>query len=661
MITKNLFLFSLLGLSLPLAAEDLTGIDIEELGQLTVVSVSKKEQRTQEVASAVFVITQDDIRRSGVNTIPDALALAPGLDVVKINASRWAIGVRGLGGRFANKLLVLMDGRTLYSPSYSGVYWEVQDTNLNDIERIEIIRGPGGTIWGANAVNGVINIITKNSKDTTGVEANLAVGDYDRVVTDLQYGDEAKTHHHYRVFGTFRERDNTFLASGENANDSWNKYRVGGRYDWNNEQDKSFSLTGEYYNADFNSKTVFPTFTAPYSTYVATQSDVDGFFLNSIFDHAINSNTSYQLRVSYENMERQEILSNQKQHIADLDLTAHTGWHNHAFTFGGAVRFYHDHICNSAYITTIPERYEEYIWSGFIQDQITLSEAVTVTAGTKVEHNDRTGVEWQPSIRGIWQINDVSSIWGSIARAVRTPSRLERDIRLYSFTSAPSALLPAPTQIFINGSQTVRSETLNAYEMGVRYYPSKKMSLDLAVFYNDYDHITSIEQGLPVLSGTNFVLDSTFDNLQEATHKGFELVLDYTYSEQWRTQIVYSSVSENSNLKGGSAALSTPEKTPHHTVSFFNNFNIFPSLDLDVWLKYKSETIQRGLSPLTAAPVDSFIVADTRLAWRPIEPIELAFVVQNVFDSEHIEGIEEYFSKPTEHGRKYYINIKVKY
>ena len=281
------------------ATPDLTEFSIEDLMQVKVVSAAKMEQAVQDTAAAVYVITADDIRRSGVTNVMEALRLAPGVEVSRIDSSRWAITIRGFNGRFANKLLVMIDGRTVYNNQFSGVYWEIQDLFLPDIERIEVIRGPGGSLWGANAVNGVINIITKNTKDTQSGLVSLTAGNLERAIAGIRYGGKLGDDAHYRLYGQFTQRGSLVAAAGGDAGDNWNIGSGGFRLDWTPSARDTVAAQGGYYNGNFNQNYMFPTLIAPYSERWLSSANATGGSLQARWEHQYSATSAMGLQVYY--------------------------------------------------------------------------------------------------------------------------------------------------------------------------------------------------------------------------------------------------------------------------------------------------------------------------------------------------------------------------
>jgi len=371
------------------AAPDLTEFSIEDLMQIKVVSAAKVEQALQDTAAAVFVITADDIRRSGVTNVMEALRLAPGVEVAQIDSSRWAITIRGFNGRFANKLLVLIDGRSIYTSQFSGVYWEIQDLFLPDIERIEVIRGPGGSLWGANAVNGVINIITKNSKNTQGGLATLTAGNEERTIAGVRYGGKLGDHAHYRVYGQFTERDGLATPDGHDAGDDWRISKSGFRLDWTPLAKDAVAIQGDYYDGHFDQNLVTPTLFSLYSKQQLSEANDSGGSLQARWEHQYSATSRMGLQVYYQYADRNDPLYIADSNTFDLDFQ-----HNFALTdrqemvWGLGYRHNQDHFTNTEFSAVSPNNFTTDLLSAFIQDQVDLiPEQLRLTGGVKVEHN----------------------------------------------------------------------------------------------------------------------------------------------------------------------------------------------------------------------------------------------------------------------------------
>ena len=442
-------------------------MSFEEMMQQPVTTVARKQEKLSETPAAIEVITPEDIRRSGALTIPEALRWAPGLDVARIDSHRYAVSSRGFNGEFANKQLVLMDGRSIYVPSFGGVYWDQQYTLLDDIERIEVIRGPGGTLYGPNAMNGVISIITKSAKDTQGGLLSAGTGTEERWQAAARYGGQARTNLFYRVYGTGFEQDN--LAGGDQG-DGWRHNQGGFRLDWEAAEDNLVTFQGDYYQGDAGETVRVLTQPLPTTlTPVTVNNPVkyNGGNLLGRWTHTFQNGSQSRLQLYYDHYDRsdQVWVGGAIGNTFDLDFDHRFEWgERQEIVWGVGDRVTSDHKRPTLATAFLPETRTLNLFTGFVQDQIRLvPERLSLYAGSKLEHNDFTGWEVQPSGRLVWTATPRQTVWAAVTRAIRTPTRVDNDLLL---VVAP-ANIPVPgTRIF--GSSKVSSEVENAYELGYR-------------------------------------------------------------------------------------------------------------------------------------------------------------------------------------------------
>ncbi len=623
---------------------DLTQLSIEALMDIEITSLSKKTQKLSEAPAAVFVITQEDIRRSGATSIPEALRMVPGIQVARINANQWAITSRGFNGRFSNKLLVLMDGRSVYTPLFSGVFWEVQDTLLEDIDRIEVIRGPGGSIWGANAVNGVINIITKSAADTQGGLAVAGAGTEERVLGGLRYGGTWQENIHYRFFGKYFERDQSVFADGSDAADDWDTLRGGFRVDAALQGANRFMLQGEVYDGNAGDTVSVGTFTPPYAQIVDHQGSFAGGHLLGRWDRALGDEADMGLQVYADRSKWNPFVGEARVDTYDIDFQHRFQLgHRQEIIWGAGFRHIRDEIDAIDTFQIEPLKDDQNLYSGFIQDEIELwDQAAFLTLGIKLEHNDSTGVEVQPNARLLFKIDPSNSLWLSVSRAVRTPSRGETDSIVRDQVIPPSPSAPLPIQPVVFGNPNLESEELWAYEAGYRSQPLETVSLDVAIFFNDYDHLRATE-----LHGTqlelsplppHLILLTQLNNQLEGQTYGFELSADWQVAGNWRLEGAYSLWTADLTAKTASIAeeslVLVEDASPRHQVSLRSSWNLPGNVELDLWGRF--------VDRLPAFDISSYVTLDARLAWKPIESLELALVGQNLIDDHHPEFEPEF-------------------
>jgi iron complex outermembrane receptor protein len=583
---------------------DLKHASIEELLNKEVISASKRPETLSKVATAIEVIDGEQIRRSGATTIPDVLRLATGLDVAQADGHTWAVSARGFNTTIANKMQVLMDGRSLYSPLFSGVFWDVQHYLLDDIERIEVIRGPGAALWGANAFNGVINIITRSARDTQGGLVMGGGGSEENGFGGFRYGGKFTENSYYRAYATYFDRDGLKYPSGADAHDGMMQGQTGFRTDSYLKGDNVITVQGDYYNG-FD------------STDKQDDTHVTGGNLLSRWSHTFTESSDLQLQLYYDRTYR-DVPGQFREDLStyDLDLQHRiaVGERNN-FMYGFEYRLYDDNIDNPApqLLAFVPPERNMQLISAFVQDEIAVvPDYFGVTVGSKFEHSDFSGFEVQPSIRAAYTPTDKQTVWAGISRAVRTPTRIDVD-----FVVPGIGLTNQPPEMF-------RSEEVIAYELGYRIQMFKRVSFDLATFYNDYDNLRSVEP----MNG--FLVER---NELEGDGYGFELGSTWQVLDNWR-------------LRGGYRYLETrlhPSSASHDPLAAANEANdphniltLISSLDLPFNLEF--DQIVRYVDSIPAPfEVSDYLALDLRLAWFPKPNLELSVVGRNLLDNQHPE------------------------
>lgn len=654
----------------PEAAEDseVLGLNLEDLLAVQVTSVSKRPQSLSDAAAAVFVISREDLRRSGVTNIPDALRMVPGMFVASIDPSKWAVSSRGFNGRFSNKLLVLVDGRTLYSPSFSGVYWEAQDVLLEDVERIEVIRGPGATLWGANAVNGVINIITRHAADTQGGLFAVGGGTVERGFATGRYGARLGEGSYGRAYAKAFKREGFVNPDGSASDDDWEALRAGFRLDSLITDRDNLTLQGDLYQEDINQNLVLPTLAPPFAKRVKDAADGAGGHVIARWDHALSAASNWSLQAYYDRFQRSDAYLSERRDTFDLDLTQRTVFANgHDVVWGLGYRYTQDDFQDTPAFQSLHNSQSNQLFSGFLQDEITLvPKTLWLTLGSKFEHNDYTGFEVQPSARLAWTLDPANKLWASIARAVRTPSRMDDDARFTSRVIPPFTSLnplPIPMQAVVVGNSDMTSETLIAYEIGYRTAPFRNLSLDIAGFYNQYDDLRTFNYGTPKLASppTHAVLITEFANGVTGHTYGAELAAIWEPTKRTRFDLAYSYIQTDINWRS-TADLAQNTSAPRNMLSLRSGLNLSADLDLDIWLRYVDwiDVYQPILSD-KPIEIDPYLTLDVRLAWRPAKDLELSLVGQNLLDSPHLEYIQESYVLPTEVERGVYGRLEWKF
>lgn len=624
-------------------------LDLTELMKITITSVSKKPEPRAEAAAAVFVITQDDIKRSGVTTFQDVLRLAPGVQVAKISSDKWAITTRGFNGQYSNKLLVLIDGRTIYSPTFSGVYWDAQGTLLEDIERIEVIRGPGATVWGANAVNGVINIITKSAEDTTGGLVTLVVGTEEKVESTFRYGHQLSETSWGRIWLSYSEKDSSPLFSGRgDANDDWESIRGGFRLDGKPNARTEWTLQGDIYTTDAN-QLIFP-YLQPFPPFISGFEDdytTSGWNILGRWQYETLNGEVLSAQIYYDFFERDEVFVPHENTTFDIELQYQKDFTaNQQVTVGLGYRRVDSGFMSSfqAQITSPDE--EQNYFSGFIQDAISLiPDALTLTLGTKWEQNEHTGHQWQPSVKVLYKPLEHHSFWAAISRARKEPSQFEIGGSVIARVDPNQP--PFPAIYGVIGADSYEAETLIAYETGYRWYASKKFSLDLAIFYNAYDKLADSDLSKPI--------DRTFfelNNEGEGTSYGAEIALKWKPWKRIHHNLSYSFIQldmSSGSLIPSSKPEINEESAPAHQLSLFTKISLTPKWNLNVWLSYIDNLGGTSRAALMQGQtIDEYIDLDLTISYQATENLTFKLVGQNLLEPENLEYISETFVPPTE-------------
>jgi len=589
-------------------------LSLEQLMSVDVTSVSRRPERLANAASAIQVITSEDIRRSGATNLAEALRLATNLQVAQVNASQWAISARGFDNVLADKLLVMIDGRTVYTPLYAGVYWDVQNPPLESIDRIEVISGPGGALWGANAVNGVINIITKRASDTQGLYVSASGGSELDEAGTVRYGARLGDSTFARVYVDGFGDGSTRLAdtTGAQAGDAWHTVQGGFRAD-QVRRNGSLTLQGDLYGGRPNPDG---------ATAVATSGgDVLGRWKRSFA-----TGGDVQLQVYFDRTYR-DFRNGFTEGLSTYDAD----WQHHFHPTGSQdavwgleVRLMDHRTQNIVGSPTgsfefLPSPRLLHLYSGFVQDEIALVRDLRFTVGTKLEHNDYTGWEVQPSARLAWSPGDRHTLWAAVSRAVRTPSRIDRD-----FT------LSTPSFTAITGDD-FQSETLVAYELGWRVQAGTRLSASVSGFYNDYDDLRSVE---PDTAGVAGVFPEKFENGVRGHASGVELAADLVVSQRWRLRGGYTAFAKRLTIKPGSMDLNhgtaESDDTPNQAL-------VQSIADLPFHVEFDAVARYVGALPMPRVP--SYGELDARVGWHPTARLELSLVGQNLLHAWHAEFI----------------------
>lgn len=583
------------------AYESFASLSFEELANIQITSVSKKAERLADAAASVYVITNEDIRRAGATNLPAALRLAPNLQVAQISAQNYAISARGFNNTTANKLLVLIDGRTVYTPLYSGVFWDAQDVMLEDVERIEVISGPGGTLWGTNAVNGVINVITRSAQESQGGLLVAGGGNREQGAA-VRYGAPLGNGGHYRIYGKYSDRNHTSTASDKAVRDDWNKAQAGFRADWGSAQEQ-FTLQGDAYRGDLD------------QISLPSAARISGLNLLSRWNRKLANGSSFNLSAYYDRTER-NFPGSYHETLDIVDMQVQHAWQPigaHSIVWGARYRQAIDQMDNSNTLAFLPA-YLKQTWGGvFVQDEVELRSDLRLTAGVRVGRNDYTGVEVLPSVRLAWKASAEQLLWSAISRAVRTPSRIDRDF-----------YAPSQPPYLLTGNTTFRAEVANVIELGYRAQPTKTMSYSVTAFHAVYDDLRSLER----LASGSFVIG----NQMEGSTSGIEAWGAYQATPTWRLSAGFTAMKERLRLKPGSTdpiGISGAGNDPAHSWQLRSAWDIAAGRELDIALRH--------VAALPNPAVPAYTAVDVRFGWKLQRDLELSLTGQNLFSGNHAE------------------------
>jgi iron complex outermembrane receptor protein len=610
----------------------LKSLSLEDLSKIKVNSVSKEPSPAFRAAAAVTVFTRDDIRRSGATNIPDILRLVPGVEVAQIDGNKWAVGIRGFEGRLSKSMLVLIDGRSVYTPLFAGVYWEMQDVMLDAIDRIEVIRGPGGTIWGANAVNGVVNIITRRAQDTQGTLVNASGGNVEQGSLHAYYGagDDALS---YRISGGGFTRGAQHHPDGRNFDD-WRRVESGFRIDWKSSTRDNVYAIGNAYRVVAGSKLGLSTYSPPALNNVEDNGNFSGQNFLAGWRRALSNGSDFQVRAYYDRTSRDDLNYKEVRHAVDLDFIHHLALNRHDVIWGGGI-----HISPSTYTQLVPTvdfrpHTETYsVYSGFVQDSISLApNRFTLILGTKLEHNSYSGFQAQPSLRFSWTPTEQQTLWGAFTHAVRTPSRLEQG---FEFTAL--AVPSIPLYFRLIGDGEFSPEKLDGLELGYRKYLTNAGFISISTYFNRYNDLLSVENRPPApeLSPppTHLVLPLYFRNGIQAQTAGFEIASLWDLRRWWRLRANYAYMHLDAKRDSSSNDASTVGQlegdSPRHTVVVQSFLTLPRSFEMSLTF--------RRVSAIPDQKVAAYSTGDARIARRFNRELELAAVGRNLLQPAHPE------------------------
>jgi len=623
---------------------DLSTMDIEDLMNVKVTSVSRTEEKLSRTASAVFVITQADIARSGAANIPGLLRMVPGLDVAQIDANTWAISARGLNDEFSNELLVLFDGRNVYTPTFGGVLWGLLDLPLENIERIEVIRGPGGSIWGANAVNGVINIITKKAGETRGVMVVAGGGNLDKGFGTAQYGGSLGKDTDFRVYSKYFNQDHSPAATGQSAGDGWHTLRGGFRTDSTLSMKDTLMLQGDLFTGREGESVVsLPSITSSGLINTQTVAGESGGFFQGVWRHTYSSRSDTTFSASYGTYESDDVLNSiaEGRKTFSADFQEHIAWgERQDFVWGLGYQYSTSHSEGNLTVSLNPANLSTQLFSSFVQDEIALlPDRFYLTVGAKLEHNYYTGFTVMPSARGAYLISEGQMLWAAFSKAERTPASVDTAIR-ENFGSSPG---PGgiPVLISLLGNPQFKNEVLIDYELGYRISLSKRLSIDLAAYYNDYSNQQTTEPAAEFLEATptpvHLVMPSTYENLMHGEAHGFEVAANWKVTDRWTVSPAYDFERFHMHLSPSSQDTTTVADVegtdPHVHAHLRSHVDLSNGLSWDVSAYF--------VDRITYQAVPSYTRLDTQLSWRPKEGFSVSLVGQNLVRDSHLEFVEQ--------------------
>jgi iron complex outermembrane receptor protein len=629
--------------------KDILELTLEELMDIEVTSVAKAPTRLLDTPAAVFVITQEDIRHSGANSIPGLLKMVPGLDVVQLDANRWAVSARGFNGQFANKLLVMIDGRSIYTPIFSGTFWDMQDLVLAEIDRIEVILGPGAALWGANAVNGIINIITMPVEKTLGSKLTAWGGTEQRAGVSAMFGREISDYNSLRITAKASSRDDSQL-NGSGADDDSSMGRLGFRWDFNGDRITG-RTTGSFYHGREGTNFDRVGIEGDYHDLFNDDTDSTEGSLMTRWSGPLGSDATLSFQMNYSQTVRKEAFYDASVQVLDSEFQViQPIAQDHTLTLGGNMRFYWDDMTAHFHTNMDPIKDQYNLYSFFIQDEYSLRPDLTLTLGGKFEHNDFTGWEFQPSTRLLWKASPSLSLWGAVSRAVRTPCRMDANgeivLALYppghSLNPTPNDIIPFPIPVMVTfrGDESFESEELTAIEWGAKTLISDRANLSLSFFYNQYRNLRTgnnlapsiiFSNGLPAgIDQINLV-----NNDLEGDTYGMEALLEFQATKDWKLIAGYSYINMDFEFYGELEEFINSFYSTHK-FSLQSRFKWSETVRFNTWLTYTHDIDvqdQSGIFDLTLS-----------LSWQPSPDWKIEIVGHNLLHDDRQQGLSEIIS-----------------
>ncbi len=655
---------SLLAMATPVAAsslDQLKNFSLSELAAIEVTIAGKAPQKTSEVAAAIAVLTQEDIRNSGATTIPDVLRLVPGLQVARIDAHNWVVSSRGFGDRTTNKLLVMIDGRSIYSQLFAGVFWDQHDVVLDDIERIEVIRGPGASVWGANAVNGVINIITRSALDTQGSTAVTVTAGSEMSYTTLRTSAALPGNGAYRVYAKYRNQDDAVFEGGSKSTDGWEDWRTGFRMDWQGDNDTHITLQGDMHRGDFTENIRVLDLAPPFTKMMTDDVDAWGHNILARWSTTWSSGGRSELQAYYDKQQRDQWILEESSSTYDINLNYQfPRFGSQQLIVGAGYRYIDNELPDGDFSIGqlrffTPKQRDDEIFNFFVQDEIELLDDVLwLTLGVKFEDNDYSGFENQPNIRLRWAPSEGHLLWAALSKAVRTPSRVEHNgfIVLDIIDSGPP-----PVVLILQGNTDFDSEKLTAWELGYRFVGSNTLGFDLNLFYNDYGDLRSAQtQGIfPVPAPSPPVLAALVNTTNGLYAESYGLEMSFTWqpSRQWHLNLGYAFLDIQVHAKSSASELfpdSTEGLSPEQQFTISSHYTLNNKVQLHFTGRYVDE--------LTSNDNDAYFELDAGLEWQLKPGLALSLVGRNLIDPAHRETSDTFLTtQETEVEREFYLKL----
>lgn len=597
-----------------------------------VSSAARKPQKLEDTAAAIHVITRQDIRRSGMTSLPELLRMVPGMQVARIDGGTWAISSRGFNAKNSDNLLVMLDGRVLQTPTFTGVYWDAQEVVLEDVERIEVIRGSGGALWGANAVSGTINIITLPASATQGGMLSGGAGNYEHQGT-ARFGGELGETGHFRIYARDSAQSNFKQTSGIGAHDRHDLRSAGFRTDWDLHGGDSLTVQGDTYSGGSDHTGTAVSLLPPYGTPAGYTIDLKGSNLLARWKSALSSTDEWALQFYYDTYERRYFNLGEQRNTADLDFQHRFRWGGwHDIVWGGGYRQTRDSMDNTFAVSYVPANRTDRVASAFFQDEIALNgDSLHLIAGSKFEHNGYTGFEVQPNLRLRWKIDERQTAWAAVSRAIHTPSRTDADSRVVAVVVKPGATVFATR---LQGNPAIQAEHVLAYEAGYRSQLTEQVQTDVAAFYSEHRHLMTIERGANFPEAGYTVIPLVFGNRANATTHGLEWSGSWRPTGRWQFKAAWTWLKMNIRRDVNSTDTSIESevgRSPQNQLQFHALHSPVDNVDLGASLYY--------VDSLPSLNVPAYTRLDARIGWRIQRDLELSLTGRNLFDPGHPEFI----------------------